>query len=67
MPGVDELRHVLEHVVDRFDDATLAQHYLVIKWHQPLLHVGAQPRNDMHSVVKKFTEKALGNIALVRI
>lgn len=37
--GMHKLGHVLEHVVDLLDDASLAEHYLVVEGHQTLFHI----------------------------
>ena len=40
VPGVDQLCNIFEHIVQRLDDAALAQHNLVVQGHEPVLHVG---------------------------
>lgn len=37
--GMHKLGPVLEHVVDLLDDASLAEHYLVVEGHQTLFHI----------------------------
>ena len=62
-----QLGHVLEHVVDRLDDASLAEHYPVVKRHEALFHIRAQAGHDMHPVVPQMSEKRLRDVSLVSI
>ena len=67
VPGMYQLRHILEHVIQRFDDAALAQHDLVVQGHQPVLHVAPDTVHQMHPIVPQLLKKALGDISLVGV
>lgn len=56
---VDELSHILEHVVYGLDDASLTQHYLVVNRHETLFHVRTQTGHDMYAVSPEVSEKRL--------
>lgn len=65
--GMHQLRHIFEHIVERFYYASLAEHYLVVQRHQALFHIGAKPCHDMDSVVPQMSEKRLVYITLVGV
>ena len=48
--GLGRIYLLLEHVVNGFDNVSLAQHHSVIEWHQLVFHVYAQPVNQEYSV-----------------
>ena len=45
---------VLQHVVNRFNDISLAQRHSVIERHQLVSHVYAQPCHQLYSVTRGF-------------
>lgn len=67
MPCVYQLCHILEHIVQRLDDAALAQHDLVVDGHEPVLHVGLDASHQMHPIIPQLLEQTLGDIALVGV
>lgn len=50
MTGMLDLRDILQLVDDRFDDGSLAQQQFVSQGHQPVLHVGLEPRDQLHAL-----------------
>ena len=48
------LCRILQHVVNGFDNVSLAQHHSVIEWHQLVSHVYAQPCHQLYSVTRGF-------------
>ena len=67
MAGVDELRHILQHIIYGLDDAPFTQHHLVIERHETLFHIRAQTCHNMYSVIPEMSEKRLRYISLVGI
>ena len=59
-----EISRVLQRVVDGLDDIALAQHHLVIEGHEPVLHVGLHPRDDVRPVLEQVVEE-LGMYSLL--
>ena len=59
------LCRILQHVVNGFDNVSLAQHHSVIEWHQLVFHVYAQPCNQLYSILKEEVKQLLRNIAFV--
>ncbi len=53
--GVDELRHILQHVVYDFDDAPFTKHHPVIERHETAVHVRAKTCHNMYAVMPKET------------
>ena len=60
---MNEFGRILEHVINAFDDISLAQHNLVSKRHQPVLHVGLYSCHYMDSVFEKSLEKPWRDVA----
>ena len=44
---------ILQHVVNGFDNVSLAQHHSVIEGHQLIFHVYAQPCHQLYSILKE--------------
>ena len=59
------LCRILQHVVNGFDNVSLAQHHSVIEWHQLVFHVYAQPCHQLYSILKEEVKQLLRNIAFV--
>ena len=59
------LCRILQHVVNGFDNVSLAQHHSVIEWHQLVFHVYAQPCQQLYSILKEEVKQLLRNIAFV--
>ena len=59
MPLMNKLSHIFKHIVDGFDNASFAEHNLVVKWHQTLFHVASQAGDDMNPVVPETSEQSL--------
>lgn len=47
------LCRILKHVVNGFDNVSLAQHHSVIERHQLVFHVYAQPCHQLYSILKE--------------
>ena len=60
---MNKFGRILEHVINAFDDIPLAQHNLVPKRHQPVLHVGLYSCHYMDSVFEKSLEKPWRDIS----
>ena len=56
---------ILQHVVNGFDNVSLAQHHSVIEWHQLVFHVYAQPCHQLYSILKEEVKQFQRNIAFV--
>ena len=65
MARVYNLCRVLQHVVDDFDNVSLAQHHSVIERHQLVFHVYAQPCHQLYSILKEEVKQLLRYIAFV--
>ena len=59
------LCRILQHVVNGFDNVSLAQHHSVIEQHQLVFHVYAQPCHQLYSIIKEEVKQLLRNIAFV--
>ena len=59
------LSRVLQHIVDCFDDVSLAQHHSVIERYQLVFHVYAQPCHQLYPILKEEVKQLLRNIAFV--
>ena len=59
------LCRILQHVVNGFDNVSLAQHHAVIEWHQLVFHVYAQPCHQLYSILKDKVKQLLRDIAFV--
>ena len=65
MAWVYNLCRILQHVVNGFDNVSLAQHHSVIERHQLVFHVYAQPCHQLYSILKEEVKQLLWNIAFV--
>ena len=59
------LCRILQHVVNGFDNVSLAQHHSVIERHQLVFHVYAQPCHQLYSILKEEVKQLLRNVAFV--
>src|SRR6266566_3333357 len=59
------LRNILELVNDRLNDGSFAQQQFVRKGHEMILHVLAQPRDQMQPVFKEHLRQGSGNVAAI--
>lgn len=59
------LCRILQHVVNGFDNVSLAQHHSVIEGHQLVFHVYAQPCHQLYSILKEEVKQLLRKIAFV--
>ena len=59
------LRRILQHVVNGFDNVSLAQHHSVIERHQLVFHVYAQSCHQLYSILKEKVKQPLRYVALV--
>lgn len=48
---------IFEHIIDTFDNTTLAQHNLLPKRHEPVLHVYPDSGNKMYAIRKKVLKE----------
>ena len=53
------LCRILQHVVNGFDNVSLAQHHSVIERHQLVFHVYAQPCHQLYSILKEEVKQLL--------
>ena len=53
------LCRILQHVVNGFDNVSLAQHHSVIEWQQLVLYVYAQPCHQLYSIHKEDVKQLL--------
>ena len=65
MPGVLNLRDVLQPVVDSLNDSPLAQQNLVLRAHEHVPHVVAHSCDELYSVNEEHLEKSLADISPV--
>ena len=65
MPGVFDLRHVFQFVVDGLDQRSFAQKNLVSDSHNLSLHIVLQLGNQLNAVHEESGEKFLANVSLV--
>ena len=65
MTRMYNLCRILQHVVNCFDNVSLAQHHSVIERHQLVFHVYAQPSHQLYSILKEEVKQLLRNIAFV--
>ena len=56
VPGVLNLRDVVELVINGLNDGAFAQEQLDLKGHEAVLHVVAQTRNELHTFREKLVE-----------
>ena len=54
MAWVYNLCRILQHIVNGFDNVSLAEHHSVIERHQLVSHVYAQPCHQLYSVTRGF-------------
>lgn len=59
------LCRILQHVVNGFDNVSLAQHHSVIERHQLVFHVYAQPCHQLYPILKEEVKQLLRNVAFV--
>jgi hypothetical protein len=59
MPGVLNLRDILELIMNSLNDGSFPHHQLVEQWHESVLHVLPDPGNQLDSVIKQESEKLL--------
>lgn len=60
-----KVRLVLQQLVDALNDVSLAQHNLVIHWHEFILHFCFQAVYKMDSLIEKLFKKLLLDIPSV--
>ena len=65
MPGVFDLSHVLQLVIDRLNDGALAQQHLVGDTHQGVLHLVFQFGYQLNAIDKEFAEQVFTNVSPV--
>ena len=59
MTRMYNLCRILQHVVNCFDNVSLAQHHSVIERHQLVFHVYAQPCHQLYSILKEEVKQLL--------
>ena len=59
MPGVLNLRDVLELIMNSLNDGSFPHHELVEQRHEFILHVPLDSGNQLNSVIKQELEKLL--------
>ena len=65
MTGMLNLRNILELVNDGLNDHSFAQQELVRKVHEMVLHVFAQPGDELESLFKEQFAQRSGNVAAI--
>ena len=66
MTRMYNLCRILQHVVNCFDNVSLAQHHSVIERHQLVFHVYAQPCHQLYSILKADVRHSFRKIRLHR-
>ena len=59
------LCRILQHIVDGFDDISLAQHHPVIERHQLVFHVHAQSSHQLYAILKEKVKQLLRYVTFV--
>ena len=56
MSGVGNLRDVLELIIDGLNDRAFAQEELIYHWHQLIVHILADGRDELNTLAKELLE-----------
>ena len=59
------LCRILQHIVDGFDDVSLAQHHPVIERYQLVFHVHTQSSHQLYAILKEKVKQLLGYVTFV--
>ena len=59
------LGRVLQHVVNGFDDVSLAQHHSVIERHQLVFHVHTQSCHQLYAILKEKVKQFLRYVTFI--
>ena len=59
------LCRILQHIVDGFDDVSLAQHHPVIERYQLVFHVHAQSGHQLYAILKEKVKQLLRYVTFV--
>ena len=59
------LCRILQHIVDGFDDVSLAQHHPVIERYQLVFHVHTQSSHQLHAILKEKVKQLLRYVTFV--
>ena len=65
MPGVFNLSHILQLVINGFDEGSFAQEHLVTDAHKLSSHIVLQLGNQLNAIHKEPREEVLADVALV--
>ena len=65
MPGMFNLRNVLELIDDRFDDGAFAQQHHVQPRDKAVLHIILDSRDQQQATLKQLREQFLGNVSAI--
>lgn len=65
MAWVYNLRCILQHIVDGFDDVSLAQHHPVIERYQLVFHVHTQSSHQLYAILKEKVKQLLRYVTFV--
>ncbi len=60
-----DLRNILELVNNGFDNCSFVQQEFIRKVHKMILHVFAQPGDELESLFKKQLRQGGGNVAAI--
>ncbi len=67
MPGVFNLGHILEFVIDGLDQRSFPQENLVRDGHDLPLHVVLELGNQLNAIYKEFGEEILADVPFVSL
>ena len=65
MPGMLDLRNVLQLVVDGLDDRAFSEQQFINPGHQAVLHILAQSSDQLNVFLKQLGKQILRNVASV--
>ena len=65
MPGVFDLRHILEFVIDGLNQRPFPQEDLIRDGHNLPLHIVLKLGNQLNAIYKEFGEEVLADVSLV--
>ena len=55
--SMNNLCHILEHIVDGLDNTSFTEHYFVVHIHSAVLHISAYSRDDVNSPIEERGKK----------
>jgi len=65
MPGVFHLTDILQLIIDGFNQRPFLQGDLILNMHQAVLHVLADPGDEVYAVDKELLKECFADVTLV--